>query len=804
MPVFPGPGAVPDKPLPFQPVRVAAPSVLRRSDGGSLGGEGSLELERGNTVPTLADCPLAVVTLDWSLKPPTPSVTIIVKGTFELVPDGPAKLCDESELPTGDVHVDDDLGRSIRYASDFAVFKPEADVTVIGTAHAPGGRSTAMEAGFRLGEGPKALTRRVAVLGDRQWVGFPSSMGAPAPFDTMPLTWERAYGGAGHDRNPAGVGHGAQKDAAGVARLPNLERPESLIKGPGDRPRPACFAPIPELWRPRWATLGTYDAAWLRSRWPYFPEDFDYAYFQAAPEEQRTDYLRGDEPYEIWGLLPGAKKLVGSLPALRVRCIAADKASSGGGRREVKLALDTCAFDVDAMKLHLVWRGLLEVSADGAPELEAIFVTAEPLADEPASADAIEERYGVAKWRATHPDEVLDETTGAANDGDVDEDVALELIRAEQQRAEAMRRAIPFGGAAPAPQPMPLPASPSADEVGEQLRRAGASEHDIAAAVVALTMPLPTDSAGRPEGAALRSLLARLVAEGKSLAEIDLSGADLSGANLARADLRDALLLKANLAGANLAGANLAGAQLGQADLRGALLEGATLDRSDLTGALLEDAVARAVSLDEAVLTEVKAARADFSQARGTGPSFEAADLGGVRFVGAELDGADFSNASLDGASFEGAKLPAIRLYDAHGERVCLRGAALAGARADGVKLPRAAMENASAPDSVWEGADFAHAVMTRANLTAASLVRANCEGAQLSGCELKEGRLKEANLKSAQLVTANLMQASFEGADLSRADLTGANLHGAELWKAKLGGAVLDQAIVTGTKLEG
>lgn len=66
-------------------------------------------------------------------------------------------------------------------------------------------------------------------------------------------------------------------------------------------------------------------------------------------------------------------------------------------------------------------------------------------------------------------------------------------------------------------------------------------------------------------------------AQGKNLAQADLSGANLSGADLSRADLRGANLRGAKLGGTNLKGANLWGAKLSPgwdqfADLKGAIL----------------------------------------------------------------------------------------------------------------------------------------------------------------------------------------------------------------------------------------
>ena len=57
--------------------------------------------------------------------------------------------------------------------------------------------------------------------------------------------------------------------------LPNIELPEKLVQSKGDRPPPAGTFAISPAWRARQKLAGTYDARWRKTRWPWFPEDFD-------------------------------------------------------------------------------------------------------------------------------------------------------------------------------------------------------------------------------------------------------------------------------------------------------------------------------------------------------------------------------------------------------------------------------------------------------------------------------------------------------------------------------------------------
>lgn len=99
---------------------------------------------------------------------PNFSLTIIVKGTFDLCPGEPAKLSEEQLLPTGDESYEDhgELAATLRYESDFAHYKPKADLLLVGKAHAPAGNPVPrVPVEFRVGGHGKSL----AVFGDRWW-----------------------------------------------------------------------------------------------------------------------------------------------------------------------------------------------------------------------------------------------------------------------------------------------------------------------------------------------------------------------------------------------------------------------------------------------------------------------------------------------------------------------------------------------------------------------------------------------------------------------------------------------------------
>ncbi|MEP7123875.1 MAG: DUF2169 domain-containing protein, partial [Byssovorax sp.] len=743
---------------------------------------------------------------------PQSSLTLLVKGTFDLVDGGPAALREESELPTGDAHRGSSIEGSVSYPSDFAIFKPRADVTLTGTAHAPSGEAPFMAVRFRLGTEENGFDRRVIVFGDRRWVAglLGDSASLPEPFATMPLVYERAFGGGSVESNPVGTGHRSVAVRGEIASLPNLEDPSHLIMSHDEAPRPVGFAPIPAGWRERRSKLGTYDGRWLRTRWPYFPEDFDWGYFQSAPAAQQLGYLRGDEPFEITGTRAGKPSLGGSLPGLRMRGFAQRTAAAGGQMVEVPLHLDSVHFDTDAGIVSLVWRGIVEVSDEEAPELAAFLVLDEALNDAPIGVDAAQERLLVALTPLEPVALDLDPAaeSAPANDDapevapDPEEIAALAqldalLVSQEKLRVEQLRKAGLTDAEINSPPPEPPPPDPEA--IAASLRVAGASEEDIAGYLKALE-PDPGSPAeerqsesARARARAVRLLEDKASFEGEDFADADLAGLDFSGATL------DGVLFDgADLQGCLFTGASLRGAQLGRSNLARAVLDGAFLDGADLTAANLQGASFLGAGLEGADFSEVSATLAVFRGATGDHPIFAGGDFTRADFTDANLPSADFTAATIDGAVFERMISPEIAIFDVVGKGAVFNDANLPRARAAGARLTGGSLRRLIAPGSVWEGATLDRATFFGAELAGAIFNRASCSGTVFSASDLASAYFLRANLGEAQLLKANAMQASFRGADLTRADLRGSNLHGADTFGATIAGADFELAIVT------
>ncbi|MDX2505189.1 MAG: DUF2169 domain-containing protein [Gammaproteobacteria bacterium] len=247
---------------------------------------------------------------------------------------------------------------SIKYGSDSHTGKPSSDIIMLGHAYAPNNQEVRqLDVGLSVGQ----VHKTVRVFGDRQWHN--GRIIQPNPFKTMPMIYERAYGGehivdgvsvAVEDRNPVGQGFLGQRkieDMNGMP-LPNLEDPNNLITSISQQPTPACFAVSAPHWRPRSGYAGTYDDVWQTQRAPYLPEDFDKRFFNMAhPDLIYPGFLKGGEAVEITNMHPrGTLKF--ALPHVKLYTIV----SMAEHVVQPQLNLETVIIEPNELKLSMVWR----------------------------------------------------------------------------------------------------------------------------------------------------------------------------------------------------------------------------------------------------------------------------------------------------------------------------------------------------------------------------------------------------------------------------------------------------------------
>lgn len=288
---------------------------------------------------------------------------VAVRATFAL-DRGLSVAPEQARLRAADEPWGDPESTSLRYAGEIHLLKPATDVVLVGHAWAPGGRPIPM-LDVALAVGP--VRKVIRVFGDREWRGtLDAKMSAPAPFERMPLRYERAFGGilevdpitlAGKrdPRNPVGTGFARSAKSAEptLRKLPNLEDPAQLIARPTDCPRPAGFGFIAPSWEPRRHFAGTYDARWREARAPYLPLDFQPSFFNAAhPDLVCTGHLQGGEELQAMSVSP-AGLLRFRLPVCRF-----DAQVHIAGRIErPPLNLETVLVEPDEGRLGLLFRG---------------------------------------------------------------------------------------------------------------------------------------------------------------------------------------------------------------------------------------------------------------------------------------------------------------------------------------------------------------------------------------------------------------------------------------------------------------
>ena len=241
---------------------------------------------------------------------------VAVRGTFSVFPDGTLEIAEEQEeVCMAPVYMGDPGKSSLRYDSDLLHTKLQTDVVLHGHAYAPKGQY-ARRVDVAMKVGP--ISKKLRVFGDRRWergiLGM--KMTRPKPFEKMPLTYERAFGGwdqksdnpAKHSwepRNPVGTGFGVQAKHLSGEKAPNVEYPQMLITSWNDRPQPAGFAPVAGHWQPRLQFAGTYDTTWEEERQPLLPSDFDERFYQSAPADQQAQgFFQGGELVELFNLTP--------------------------------------------------------------------------------------------------------------------------------------------------------------------------------------------------------------------------------------------------------------------------------------------------------------------------------------------------------------------------------------------------------------------------------------------------------------------------------------------------------------------
>jgi hypothetical protein len=293
-------------------------------------------------------------------------LVVVVKGTFRIPTEQGATLKlheEQTPLVMSDVFFGEPGLSAPKYEVDFAPRKYKCDVLLNGTAYAPDGKpSDRVVVGVRIG----AWSKSFAVVGDRYWFragGVRAT--SPQPFTTMPINYDRAFGGADlrHEDpgqhaafmpNPSGRGfhkHMIDEWLQG-SPLPNTEELNNSVSEPDGNYRPMAFGPIGRHWDPRYKYAGTYDDKWLADVFPFLPPDFDEQYYQSAPLDQQLPKPLGEQLVTLLNLTPdGRRDFV--LPQFEAPIHVFPKK---GAREDLIAPLDTVVIEPDLERVTMTWR----------------------------------------------------------------------------------------------------------------------------------------------------------------------------------------------------------------------------------------------------------------------------------------------------------------------------------------------------------------------------------------------------------------------------------------------------------------
>ncbi|PTT22494.1 DUF2169 domain-containing protein [Acidovorax sp. HMWF029] len=306
---------------------------------------------------------------------------IACRVTFDLktvAADGTPQVAQsQAPLVQADQFYEDPNTSSCLQESDFAPYKPKCDILLANaTAYAPEGKPhQRWPVGLRVGPWQKVL----AVTGPRRiqhgMLGW--KLTEPEKVTEVPLRWELAYGGtcewplrpvagqepeiwAPYEANP--LGHGwvdkawhrkSRMDELPAPQIETFNRPFDANAANAQRYAPVGVGPIGKWWTPRRQKGGTFDPEWKENRWPRLPKDFDFGYWNCAPEDQQIPYPQGGEEILLAGLTPRQQLAKVILPQPAVHAVARLQV---GPVLPLPMNLDTIILDVKALTLSCVWR----------------------------------------------------------------------------------------------------------------------------------------------------------------------------------------------------------------------------------------------------------------------------------------------------------------------------------------------------------------------------------------------------------------------------------------------------------------
>ncbi|MCM5680916.1 DUF2169 domain-containing protein [Schlegelella sp. S2-27] len=672
---------------------------------------------------------------------------------------------------------------------DAALPKTGGEFVLVGEACAPQGQPVP---GLKVEARVGGLHKALHVFGPRYWVSGRAT--APMPFESLPLGWGLAYGGAEVPENPLGKGTQLEETAHGrLQPLPQVEYPHAPSQGPGKAVPPASFAPIPGQWPQRKRFDGTYDDAWLKTQYPAPPQDFNWRYHGIASEDQwQPEPFQGDERIELIHMHPDHPRIEGRLPGIKPVIAVRTRTQGAGQARFVDGRLTTLWLFPRLQRMVMIWHALLEVDNEFADEVDLLMAAAE-WSDRPRPREAyvqaidarLDENTGALKMLDDH--ELLPEGLATPNEailrhkrllgpsGAALDELGSRLQAAQNELQAQLAKAVP----------------------AQSLAHAGTKAAEVRKAMGVPELParLPQDPKGLIDAmqAIEKQLLPKAqwkaAIEARTQAAVQAAQREMAAQGTPLASLEAMLKPKPSLASFS---PTQAIAQLEQALARSGggapvdpRLKALAAQAEKVQGPMLR---ASAHLQPAPAMLEGETAlrwREGAARAQAQGRSFAGMKLKGADFSGLDLAHADFSGAELEGVNFKGATLTGANFGQASLAHAVLEEAKLDGANFAQANLGRAKLNKASCVGCNFEGATLQHTVLEDTILF----------GSKLAGATVLEVRASRSHWVQVDLTQAVILKSMFIDAVFSQATLTRASFIEVQLRGCDFTGARLESA---------
>lgn len=698
--------------------------------------------------------------------------------------DRPSELLDETDLWSA-------AGSALSSHDVLDMFMPKqkGEVLAAGSFFSTGGRP--VRAGsVRISAG--SVNKTLHVFGDRYWIkraGAVIGISDPQPIAEMEISYVNAFGGPGNKQNPLGKGTEEQGSEDAIP-LPNIEYPDQLIGSSSDRPEPAGFGPLGLDWQQRAGKLGTYDRKWMETRWPWFPEDMDWTYFNAAQEDQQiAGYFTGDENVVIENMHPERPAITTLLPGLRMRCFVRQEDNGKEIFKELKTRLDTVwLFPEHEMGL-VIWRTTVQVQDDEAGDINAAYVTHEFLAEPEKS---------IEYYRDVYVFDAVEEEAAEEPEVQPPEEVEPETIKRPEQPKLKEPEIDPETQAMIKKLEDEIAASEKA--MMNDLKERGVDIEQLMKELpvaAGLTIPAVTEAPGElslqdiekklAQGEAeLNEMIKKLGFDPDKLMEVskEIDQTEPPSAKELIKKLRET------------------GIDDPETEKHLLEMEKEQEEAEKELAALFEEEEKREAELRKEELPEKEEAK------EGLEPEIEeftrekvVEDYGEAKsFAGKDLSGLDLSDLDLAGIDLRGAILENIDFAGTNLTGAILSGAVLAGASLLRATLTSAKMDGCSLNRVQGHQADMSHSDLRGADMTEGDFSQGNFEKACMDNAILENTKLEGARFEGASaqwtvFTAANLQKTDFRGADVTRADFTDADIQDANFAETEAHSATFEGA---------